>query len=259
MTIRLDDDVHANLTAVARAQGVTLSDLARRTLAEVLKQERSADDVGSTGYAPVPATMTTVQRQQLALLHRILARLVDGSGEDGDLDYQMEQAKIIEHGYVAQYDEVFYSIQAELPRRDADLVMDILEMFHFLEWSYGELSEAEREELGSSAARTVEFRGFDFNDRREGRLASYAQHLISQGKWESQAKYFDDDHDRGNSHFPSLAVYQRMLDEFTPIWHQKVRSHRTNGRGSYNLSVTEIGRVVDAAVHPDNRRAGASD
>jgi uncharacterized protein YfbU (UPF0304 family) len=254
MTIRLEDDVHANLTAVARAQGVTLSDLARRTLSEVLKQESPVADDGVTGYAPVPATMTTVQRQQLALLHRILARLVDGTREDGDLDYQLEQASIIEHGYVAQYDEVFYPIQAELSRRDASLVMDILEMFHFLEWSYGELSDAEREELGSSVAHTVVFRGFDFNDRREGRLAGYAQHLINQGKWESQAKYFDSDHDRGNSHFPALAVYERMLDEFNPIWREKTRSHSRNGRGSYNLSKSEIKRVTDASTHPDNRR-----
>lgn len=254
MTIRLEDDVHANLTAVARAEGVTLSDLARRTLGEVLKQERPLDDGAVTGYAPVPATMTTVQRQQLALLHRILGRLVDGTGDDGDLDYQLEQAKIIEHGYVAQYDEIFYSIQAELPRRDAGLVVDILEMFHFLEWSYGQLSDAEREELGSSVARTVVFRGFDFNNRREGRLAGYAQHLIDQGKWESQAKYFDNNNDRGNSHFPTLALYERMLEEFNPIWREKTRSHSRKERSSYNLTASEIMRVADAAVHPDNRR-----
>lgn len=250
MTLRLDERVHAELTAIARAQGTNLSDLARRTLGNLLVQSGSESEDARTGQAPVPSSLTTVERHQLALLHRILARLVDGEGDDGDAAEQLERASILEKGFAEQYDDVFIAIQTEMSRRDTGLVMDVLDMFRSLELSYERLSPEARNGLGAEVEETIRFGGFDLNHRRESRLLAFARHLIDQGKWESLAIYFDKGHDRGNSHHPMVAVYERMLEEFNPIWRDKVRSGTWD---SFELTAAEIRRIADAAVHPTNR------
>ena len=80
LTIRLDDRMHSELSRLARAQGTTLSDLARRTLGALLVRQSVDDLLDRPGSVEIPAGLTTVERHQLALLHRILARLVEGNG-----------------------------------------------------------------------------------------------------------------------------------------------------------------------------------
>ena len=252
LTVRLDDRVYAELSGLARAQGTTLSELARRTLGAVVRPGEADQSVPS-GSGEVPAALTTIERHQIALLHRILARLVDGSGTDGDSEYQMRMAEVLEHGYVAEYDDIFVAIEPELSRSETGLVMDVLDMFTHLERSYEQLDDAEREVLGEWASSAVRFAGFDFNHRLEGRLLYFARHLIEQDKWERLAVYFDDKHERGNSHSRMLDVYERMLEEFNPIWRQKIRSNQLASSGSYTLTADEIDRVVKARIHPDNR------
>ncbi len=253
VTIRIEDEMHEELLSRANAQGVTLSDLMRRALAETLNQGRTNDDLDRGGRAIPPATMTTLERHQLAMLHRVLARLVDGDGDDGDREHQLGLARILESGYVVDYEDVFISLEAELPRRDAQLVMDILEMFYFLEWSYNQLSDSEKDALGESTRYRVRFRGFDFNNRREARLHGFAKYLIDDGKWEDLAVYFDREHERGNSHMPMLRAYERMLEEFNPIWKERVRQMTIGGSFNAQLSLAEIRQITDAVVHPDNR------
>jgi uncharacterized protein len=254
LTIRLEDRMHAELGRLARAQGTTLSELARRTLGALLVRQRVDDLSDRPGSVEIPAGLTTVERHQLALLHRILARLVEGDGEDGDFDYQITRAEILQSGYVAEYDDVFVAIEPELSRRETGLVMDILDMFTQLEWSYSRLSEPERESLGGWAEHAVLFDGFDLNHRLESRLLMFARHLIEQGKWQQLTAYFDDQHERGNSHHPTIDAYERMLEEFNPIWRDKVRAATTGGSGSFELTADEIRRVTDAKIHPDNRK-----
>lgn len=255
MTLRLDDDLHHGLTTIARAQNITLSELARQTLATLLRQDRSPLDNGdqNTGYAPVPTTISTIERQQLALLHRILANVIDDTNEESDPESELESARILEKGYVSQYGETMQSIEAELSRRDAAFVMDVMEMFHFIEWSFHELDDSERNELGEFGEDMVAFSGFDFNDRRESRLAGYARHLLAQDRWESLAKYFDRAHDRGNSHRQMASTYSRMLDEFQPIWREKTRGAMLARPSRYQLTKDELKTVIDAAIHPSNR------
>ncbi len=224
LTVRLDDRVYAELSGIARAQGTTLSELARRTLGVLLVRADDPDGSVPFGSGEAPAALTTFERHQLAVLHRILARLVDGKGADGDFDYQMRRAEILEKGYVAEYEDVFVAIEPELSRSETGLVMDVLDMFTHLEWSYEQLDDSEREALGTSTNHAVRFAGFDLNHRLEGRLLLFARHLIEQDKWERLAVYFDDKHERGNSHARMVAVYARMLAEFNPIWRQKMRS-----------------------------------
>ncbi|MCP1415651.1 YfbU family protein [Paenarthrobacter sp. A20] len=248
MTLRLDDKVHTELTAIARAQGTNLSDLARRTLANLLVQSSTGSEEARAGQAPIPSSLTTVERHQLALLHRILARL-DGEADNGGAAEELARAAILENGFAEQYDDVFVAIETEMSRRDTGLVMDVLDMFRSLEWSYERLSLPARNELGAGVEKTVRFRGFDLNHRRESRLLTFARHLIEQGKWESLAKYFDKDHGRGNSHHPMVGMYERMLEEFNPIWHDMIRR---GTRDSFELTAAEIRRIADAAVRPAN-------
>src|SRR5687767_7470025 len=136
-TVRLDDELHEELSRMAQAHGTTLSELARQALEAVVRPERSGSVPRGSGVSP--ATLTTLERAQLALLHRILARLVDGHGDDGDFDHQMGLAQVLERGYIADYEDVFHSIEPELSRRESDLVMDVLDMFTQLAWSYDQL------------------------------------------------------------------------------------------------------------------------
>lgn len=252
ISLRLDDDLHSGLTEIARARGVTISALAREAFGLLTAPSRRHTDDEFFGQAPVPTTLTTLERQQLALLHRILARLVEGDGEDGDREYQLERAEILEKGYVGEYSDVFVSIESELSRRDTALVMDIFDMFHVLEWSLEQLDPGDKRALGDFAPSALVFAGFDANHRRESRLLTYARHLIEQGKWESLANRFDRKHDGGNSHGQHLEMYERMLGIFEPIWKAKIRKHAV--RGDTKLNRDELTKVAEAAVHPSNRR-----
>lgn len=248
LTVRLDDRLYQELSALAAAQGTTLSELARRTLGGLVTTPTDSSDW--VDPAKVPDSLTTVRRHELALLHRIAARLYQGdpSGQD---DYHTGAAEVFENGYVIEYPDVLVGVDAELSRREAELVMDILEMYTRLEWSYNELTEAERKSLGPRAERQVRFFGFDSNSRFEGRLLRYARHLIEQDRWTELAVYFDSKHESGNSHMPSVDIYERMLAEFNPIWKRKIRE-----MGDYQLSAQEVRQVIDAKVHPDNRCQG---
>lgn len=250
LTVRMADRDYDELTSIAASRGMTLSELARDTLGKLSKREPDPD-----GRRPgeTPETLNAVTRHQLALLHRILAHLVnEDSGEEGDRDFQVARARVLEKGYVAEYDDEFLAIEPELTRRESAWVMDVLDMFECLEWSYEALTDAERATLGEGAGHRVAFSGFDMNDRLESRLLGYAQHLIDEGKWASLAKYFD--HDHGNSHSRRYDVYDRMLEVFLPIWKVKLQEGaRTFDRDVYQLDVDQIGRILAGRVHPSRR------
>ena len=253
LTVRLDDGLHHELTNLSRSQGMTLSELTRRTLSALVRPDDDESRLSPSGETPV--ALTTLDRHMLATLHRILGYLVDGKGPDGDLEYQHRLAEILDRGYVAEYGDVFIGVERELSRAESAFVMDVLDMFDRLEWSYERLDVRAKKALGSHASYSVHFRGFDLNDRLEGRYHSFARYLIDSGRWERLAVYFDDQHERGNSHFPTLEVYSRMLEEFNPLWREKVRAadYRVDA-DLYALTAEEVRRVTDAAIHPDNRR-----
>ncbi|GAA4424090.1 hypothetical protein GCM10023169_20480 [Georgenia halophila] len=100
----------------------------------------------------------------------------------------------------------------------------------------------------------MRFRGFDFNDRLEGRLADYARYLIERDMWEDMAKYFDDEHERGNSHVPMYETYTRMLGEFQPLWRRRVENMTKMTQDQFALSVEEMRAILAARVNPSNRR-----
>ena len=148
----------------------------------------------------------------------------------------------------AVYGDMFQLIQTEMTARECSLVHDILDMFDTLERSVSELTEVERASLGDHAEHALAFRGFDFNDNQESRLASYARYLIKTGRWESMAEHFEAKHEYGNSHFPALGSYERMLSVWRPMWGAKIASY--GGPSDYLFTPDELREIHAASPYP---------
>jgi uncharacterized protein YfbU (UPF0304 family) len=249
ITLRVDDPVRDQLQAMAEGRGVSVSDLLRSLIDGLFDR----DDRDEPRHRVVPESMTAVDRKQLALLHKILARLVEERtdderlGYDGDTAYQLDRAQALEEGWTMEYDMEFYAMEPELSRRDCGLVMDLLDMFRILKYSVEQVAG----QLPDDEVRTLTFHGFDLNDDFESRLLGYARWLVSDGdRWQEQAEVFSDQNDRGNSHMPRLATYRRMLEAYEPIWRSIIRR---GGRPRNLLTADELRQVTAAAVHPSNR------
>lgn len=250
VTLRMDDSVRDRLQEMADARGASVSDLIRSAIDGLFDR----DDRDELRPAVVPESLGAVDRKQLALLHRILARLVedrgadDRLGEDGDTSYQLDRAQALEAGWAREYDMEFYAMEAELSRRDCGLVMDIFDMFRVLKYSADEAGD----QLTDDEASWLKFRGYDLNDRFESRLLEYARWIVSDGdRWQEQADVFSDRHDRGNSHMPMLSLYKRLLETYEPIWRGVV--HR-GGRHRSLLTADELKQIAAAAIHPSHRK-----
>jgi hypothetical protein len=148
ITLRLDDATKEELEALARSRGQSLSDLIRSALDGLLMRNKDEDRLDIT-----PRSLTAVERQQLALLHRILARVVgDDNDVDGDKAYQLERAQVLEEGFVGEYSMEFCGISPELSARDSKFVVDVLDLFRIVTFSIMKL-EADGVEFGEDLAR----------------------------------------------------------------------------------------------------------
>lgn len=251
LNVRLDEQTREWFDALARARGVSASDLIRSLIDDALGgaatglgREREYGD-------PTPRSLTAVERRTLALQHQILSLLTaDPDEENGgwEAEHHRRMVEVLEAGYTTEYPDMFVAMQPEMTRRECELVHDIFDMFTVLGANLRQLTPAELESLGEHAEHALTFHGFDFNDRLEGRLASYGRYLISAGRWESMAEHYDDKHERGNSHFPALASYQRMLAVWKPIWKQKVAMH--SGPDSFRFTLDALRAVVAAWPYP---------
>jgi uncharacterized protein len=250
LNVRLDDHTRDMFDALARARGLSASDLIRGLIDTELG--RDGDPAAFSGDT-TPRSLSAVDRCSLILHHEVLASLTaDPEEEDGgwDVRYHRRMIKVLSEGFTAEYSDMFQAIRPELPQRECQLVHDILQMFGILERSMEALSDDERAGIGEPAEYALRFRGFDFNDSREARLASYAQFLVSTDRWEEMADHFDAKHEHGNSHMPLLASYQRMLAVWQPIWSEKLRNFSPD---SYLYTPEQLGEVLRASIHPDNR------
>lgn len=245
LNIRIDDESRDLFDSLARARGLSTSDLLRELIWQALgrDEERSRDDT-------TPASLSAVERRRLAMQHEILAFLTAGVGDEWESAYHRRMVEVLNHGYTSEYYKTFQMIESEMTARECNLVHDILEMFTTVERSVKELTDDERTSLGDHADYALKFRGFDFNNSQEGRLASYAHHVIKDGRWTDLADRFDDKHERGNSHMPVLAAYQRMLSVWRPLWDQKIKSY--GGAHNYRFIVDELQQICAAWPFPKN-------
>jgi uncharacterized protein YfbU (UPF0304 family) len=249
ITLRVDDRTRDEVEASARGRGITLSELLRAAIDDVLGRDVDLP------RRDVPNSLTMVERRMLMLQHQILAKLA-GAELDDDAEYHARQIDVLAGGYTGEYPDEFTEIEPELSPRECELVWDILDMFRILKASIGHVGTEKVEQLDEHALRALTFRGFDANDSFESRLLRYARHLTSTGRWEELAELFDRAHENGNSHFPALATYRRMLDAFQPIWKGKL------GRGfdpdDLLLTADELAQVLKAWPYSSNRSATAS-
>lgn len=249
LTLRVDDTVRDRLDTLARGRGATVSDLLRGAIDGLLGESRDWH------AKHVPQSLTVVERQMLALQHRILARLVgdDGNLEDGDTAYQFDRAGVLESGFSQEYWVEFAGIEPELSKAECGLVMDILDMFTALHLSVSILDE---DAIPERLRPLLEFSGFDLNDPLEGAMLAYARYLIGKGKWTTLADVFSESNDHGNSHGAFLGAYRRMLEVFTPIWREVIREGRPRAAAPrYVVAKDELIQVATAATHPDRRGA----
>jgi len=249
LNIRIEDDLRDGLDALARARGQSVSDLLRDLIRQALGRSRGP---AKKGRDDTPVSLSALDRYSLALHHQVLAALAraaddsDSYDDHGDVAHHEQMIEILERGFSAEYDRLFGGLYAEMTPRECALVRDILEMFMWTKRSVDGLTDEQRALLGDDLAGRLEFSGFDFNNTLEARLASYACYLTSHGEWEEMATYFDDHHERGNSHWPMLARYQQMLLSWKPIWDTKTDSAHAHRLGSYLLDVDELREIASA-------------
>lgn len=102
-------------------------------------------------------------------------------------------------------------------------VVDILDMWRFIEYGYQELSEEEKARLEVDAAlfrKEPKFRGFDGNSEAE--YMSVASFLVN------DLDRFEEFKGRSmNSHMPSIETYKRMLSFFEPMRRNLISSRLT--------------------------------
>lgn len=250
LNVRVDDHVRDRLKEAADSEGVTLSEYIRDLLMEAVVPVYEADV--RHGDEPAPESLRTIDRQVLSLLHRILARVLseDANDVDGDLEYQLERAKILEQGFAGEYGMEFAGLRTELSKRDCGRVSDILQMFRVITFSIDHLEEEGTPVDGQLALR-LKFRGFDHNDALEGHMAAYVKYQMRDNRW-SELKLQIERSDRGNSHSPMLGTYARMLAEFRRVMDSRKRGF---DRYDYLLTLDELQQIADAQVHPSNRRS----
>lgn len=243
INIRIDDHSRDQFDALARAKGVSTSDLLRDLISQALGREEERPRADTT-----PQSLSAFQRRQLALQHEILANLI--KEPEWEAEYHRQMVEVLNAGYTSEYDKTFQMIHPEMTPRESTLVYDILEMFTTIERSVSRLDDEERGSLGEHADYALKFRGFDFNNSQESKLASFAHHVIKDGRWTNLVDRFSDENERGNSHMPMLASYQRMLSVWRPLWDKKIRSY--GGPTDYQFTVAELQQILAAWPYPRN-------
>lgn len=239
INVRTDDQTRADLDAVARGRGITVSDLLRESIDNALG--RDPDDRGAA-TAGAPASLTLLQRRSLALQHSILALL-----NPDDAEYHQRRVTVLENGYVTDYDEEFYAYSPELSRAETRWVMDLLEMFSVCRRSLAQFSDDELATAGNLPNR-LKFRGFDGNNTYESRLGTYVRYLMDNRRWTDLAPDYEAA-DGGNSHMPMLTTYQGMVEVFKPIWERRLHDSSLGlGDDRYHLTIDELTQIRDGSL-----------
>lgn len=121
-------------------------------------------------------------------------------------------------------------------------VVDILDMWSFIESGYAALNKSEREALAKDASPfgdNPRFQGFDGNNESE--YMSTAMFLVN------QLERFQEFKGRSfNCHHPSLDAHRRMLAIFEPIRVSLTRAP---------FSVEQLTKILAERTHPSQREA----
>lgn len=253
LNVRVDNQVRDQLKEMADNEGITLSEFVRALLLEAVVPVYEDKEVRRRSEELTPERMRLVDRQTLSLLHRILARVLpeDANDVDGDAQYQLMRATILESGFTAEYSYEVAGFRTELSRRDCRRVSDILQMFRILTYSVSHL-EKEGTPVAEDLARALEFQGFDFNESLEDQMDAYVKFQMRDGDRWTELQPQIERTDGGNSHVPMLETYMRMLVEYRRIMDGRDRG--SYDRHDYLMSAEELQQIRDARIHPSRRR-----
>lgn len=121
-------------------------------------------------------------------------------------------------------------------------VLDILDMWSFIEYAYQKLSEEDKQQLEKDAppfGKNPRFEGFDGNNESE--YMNVASFLIN------DLERFQEFKGRGlNAHMPTLDTHHRMLSAF-----EEIRSSLAYGQ----ISLAQLTLLLKEQVHPEHRRS----
>lgn len=179
-------------------------------------------------------------RGETLIIH-MLCELFKNQKVKSEIDPKFVQAALLgghNWGLEWQYSGTFHNHTDD--RSNVTEVVDILDMWDFLEGAYAKLTKVDKDRIAKEAdpfGKDVYFSGFDGNNESEH--MSIAGFLINDmGRFARFKK-------RGlNSHMPSIEIYRRMLAVFLPL-----RSTLAGGE----LSATQIIQILKARLHPSRR------
>ena len=169
----------------------------------------------------------------------MLSELYEKLGVDGEIDPGFVREAIYsgnlwglkwEHSGIFDIEDKSQEVVEE--------VVDILDMWTFMERAYDKFTPEERARLEKEAkpfGDDVKFKGFDGNNECEHR--SVALFLINRldrfGEFKGQDL---------NSHYPSIEIYRRMLTAFHPIRRQL---------STRSMNADDVIVLMNARTHPE--------
>ncbi|EKT63865.1 YfbU family protein [Providencia burhodogranariea] len=162
--------------------------------------------------------MTNAQRLILSNQYKMMTML-----DPDNADRYRRLQTVIERGFGLQMRELDREF-GELSESTCRTIIDIMEMYHALQVSYGNMNDPQ-----AIDRRRVQFLGFDA--ATEARYLSYVRFMVNT---EGRYTHFDSGTHGFNSQTPMWDKYVRMLG----IWRACPRQ--------YHLSAVEINQVINA-------------
>lgn len=127
---------------------------------------------------------------------------------DGEYDYD-NMIKALQYGFAYHYDDVFTCLyDDELSEDDCKEVLDILEMYRGITYSYNNLAKEGKQ--GSITPEMIRFKGFDGNNETNQML--YTNYFIIDLDRYSEIQELSNNY--YNSHSQMLPKYRRMLKKW---------------------------------------------
>tara|TARA_R110001599_G_scaffold153651_1_gene338958 strand:- start:2751 stop:3239 length:489 start_codon:yes stop_codon:yes gene_type:complete len=124
-----------------------------------------------------------------------------------EADYYAKNRKALENGYELHYSWLTENISDGLSEEECKEVLDILDMYRSITFSWQRLHE------GEELPENLKFQGFDGNN--ETALMGYVQYfIIDLGRFDELT--YGKEHPYFNSHGHMLGQYRRMLS----VWKQ---------------------------------------
>lgn len=210
------------------------------------------DDLPSRAEAMrrlVEAGLSTTSQSQLKfsdgekLIMRMLCEVYKHLKIKGEIDPAFVEAAIHgghHWGLKWEYSGIFHGHEDN--ERVVSEVVEVLDMWSFIESGYGKLSKEDKDRVEKEAnpfGTHVVFRGFDGNNESEH--LGVARFLIE------DLKRFSGFKDRDlNSHMPVIEGYRQMLRVFEPI-----RRNLTGG----GLNASQITDILKARIHPEHQKS----